>query len=106
VETGKSDILVDLNTEIPKDNPESKVTPKTLGISDDLAVLVTDFPIPTENGGNSEDSTEVLIFRGVDDIVQIITEGYVQLIKKRNESVNKELKDMKTEVVEVRNVNL
>jgi hypothetical protein len=106
VETGKSDILVDLNTEIPKDDPESKVTPKTPCISDDLAVLVTDFPIPTENGGNSEDSTEVPTFRDVNDIVQIITQGYVQLIKKRNESVSKELKDMKTEVVEVRKAKL
>jgi hypothetical protein len=106
VETGKSDILVDLNTEILRDNPESKATPKTPCISDDLIVLVTDFPIPTENGGNSEDSTEVPTFRDVDDIVQIITQGYVQLIKKRKESVNKELKDMKTEVSEVRKAKL
>lgn len=101
--TVKLDILVDLSPDTPAANPDTNEIVKRTSIFDDLTVLVTDFPLPRENGREVEEQTERRPFRDAADIVQILSKGYSQLIKKRFESSNMELKDMAAEAVEVRN---
>jgi hypothetical protein len=99
----KSDILVDLSPEILATTRESNEIRNKPYESDDLAVLITEFPIPRDGGVVIERPKETRPHRDAADIVQIISKGYIQLIKKRFESSNKELKDMKTEVADLRN---
>lgn len=89
-----SDILVDLSTVYSEETQESSKVLPMESSSDDLAVLITAFPIPVENEENVTNPEEAQIFRNTFDIVQLVSKGFLLLIEKRFESADKKLIQM------------
>ncbi|KAE9378511.1 hypothetical protein N431DRAFT_528908 [Stipitochalara longipes BDJ] len=92
------DSLVDLGSEFSEEKQGKNEKPEMARTSDDLAVLVTNFPIRSSNSGNINFPVEAPVFRDSADIVQALSKGYSQLINKRFESSNHDLGNMETEI--------
>jgi hypothetical protein len=93
VESNNPGVLVDLCPESPavrRDGKGLSTVPRTFN---DLAVLITDFPILSEEKRRIENRVEESTSKDIGDVVQVLSEGFKQVIQERFEESDTKLKD-------------
>jgi hypothetical protein len=104
VETRNSDILVDLSAGSTAETSESNTIPKVASTSDDLSVLVTDFPISIMREEGNYCVPETPAIREIEDTVSLLSQYFNQVIKQRFESSDQALQDKETELADLNKV--